>query len=106
MHQPRMYVCVRVCVSVSELPFAFLRVAELIRLLPQQLPLRAATWIRFCENPMALIKTVAIVLPLERLSEKIHSPSHYRGNYTSWKTKRNYFNKRKAFSIEQQFRLI
>lgn len=55
--------CVRVCVSGPELPFASLRVAELIRLLPQQLPLCAATWIHFCGNPMPLIKTVAIVPP-------------------------------------------
>ena len=42
--------------------FAPLSVAELIRLLPQQLPLCAAPRIHFGGNSMPLIKTVAIAL--------------------------------------------
>lgn len=93
------------CVSL-ELLFAPLSVAELIRLLPQQLPLCAAPRIHFCGNSMPLIKTVAIALVWEWLSQKIHSPPNYKGNFMSWKTESNYFNKHKAFSIEPQSRLI
>lgn len=85
-----------------ELQFAPLRVAELIRLLPQQLPLCAAPRIHFCGNSMPLIKTVAIALRREWSSQKMHSPPNYKGNFMSWKTESNYFNKRKAFSIEQR----
>lgn len=94
------------CVGGLKLLFAPLSVAELIRLLPQQLPLCPAPRIHFCANSMQLIKTVAIALEWEWLSQKIHSPPNYKGNFMSWKTESNYFNKHKAFSIEQQSWLI